>query len=130
MTRIGADGVEALASVIRKQVEALSRPVAGAPTVRGASTAPRTKKRQKGEDLAGVVARRVRALDPADPDASDKAFHLFLESVLLAEFGEHLINDPAFHLLVDSVQLQMAQDPALVAMMSKAAAALLGSVSK
>ena len=126
MTRISSDGVESLAAVIRRQVESLGRPVASAPIVRMQPGEARTKKRAKSQDLASVVARRVRALDPTDPEASGKAFHVFLESVLLAELGEHLINDPAFHQLVDGVQRQMASDPALAAMMQKAAEALLG----
>lgn len=132
MTRIGGEGIEPLAAIIRRQVGSLARPAVGANP--GASEAltgeARGKKRAKGQDLASVVARRVRAIDPADPDARGKAFHVFLESVLLAEFGEHLINDPAFHQLVENVQRQMAGNPELAGMMEKASAALLGQGSR
>ena len=132
MTRIGVDGIEPLAAIIRRQVASLARPAAGANAAAAETLADeaRGRKRSKGQDLASVVARRVRAIDPADPDASGKAFHVFLESVLLAEFGDHLINDPAFHQMVENVQRQMAGNPDLAAMMEKASAALLGRVSK
>ena len=126
MTRISGEGVESLAAIIRRQVESLGRPAGSTAAASSRSDEPHAKKRAKSHDLASVVARRVRGLDPSDPDASNQAFHVFLESVLLAEFGEHLINDPAFHQLVDGVQRQMSGDPALAAMMERAAQALLG----
>ncbi len=128
MTRIGSDGVDSLAAIIRRQVESLGRPAASVnvSTAEAPGDEARAKKRSKGQDLASVVARRVRSIDPAEPDAERKAFHVFLESVLLAEFGEHLINDPAFHQLVDGVRLQMEGNPAVAAMIKKAATALLG----
>ena len=60
-----------------------------------------------------MVARRVQAIDPDDPDRPRKAFRVFLESVLLAEFGEHLVNDAGFHQLVDSVHSEMDSDAEL-----------------
>lgn len=129
MARIdGADGVQALAAVIRRQVESLARPVVTGASIERADESGKTlaRRRAKTGDLASVVARRVRALDPTDPDAGRQAFRIFLESVLLAEFGEHLMNDPAFHQLVDDVQEQMEAHPALKEMMTDAAVPLLG----
>ncbi|MDK2125892.1 hypothetical protein [Parachitinimonas caeni] len=57
--------------------------------------------------LQTTMARRVRAISKDDPDRGRKAFRVFLESLLLTELGEELINDPEFHLLVDRVQQQM-----------------------
>jgi hypothetical protein len=72
-----------------------------------------------------LIAERVRALDPADPERGRKAFRIFLESVLLAELGEELINDHAFYELVDRVQRTMEASPQIAAAMSKAVARLL-----
>ena len=111
----------ALASLIRRQVGALAKP---GPS-RGARRheAAREPAGQPGAaaDLGTVVARRVRALDPADPDRPRKAVRIFLESVLLAQFGERLVNDAGFHQLVDDVQRQMAGDSALARDMAAAA---------
>jgi len=129
MTRINSEGVQALAAIMRAQVQALGRPVTTATPALSAGVAPgesKPNKRTKSEDLAARLARRVRSIDPADPDAAEKAMHVFLESVLLAEFGDHLINDPAFHQIVDAVQQQMRGNAELTAMMEKAARALLG----
>ncbi len=129
MNRINGDGVQALAAIMRAQVAALARPAvtltpqpaAGALAVDG-----KTKKQTKSEDLAARLARRVRTIDRADPSADSKAMHVFLESVLLAEFGDHLINDPAFHQIVDEVQRQMQGNAELAGMMRRAARSLLG----
>ena len=76
-----------------------------------------------------LIAERVRALDPADPERGRKAFRIFLESVLLAELGEELINDHAFYELVDQVQRTMEASPQIAAAMSKAVARLLEPAS-
>ncbi len=125
MTRINSDGIQALAAIMRAQVQALGKPtttsVPAAP-VRGDGKA---NKRSKSEDLAARLARRVRAIDPSDPDAQGQAMRVFLESVLLAEFGEHLINDPGFHQIVEGVYQQMQGNAELAGMMGKAAQAML-----
>jgi len=126
MTRINSDGIQALAAIMRAQVRALGQPIAtaaSAPPVRGEG---KTSKRSRSEDLAARLARRVRAIDPSDPDAEGQAMRAFLESVLLAEFGEHLINDPAFHQIVEAVDQQMRGNAELSAMMAVATASLLG----
>jgi hypothetical protein len=129
MSRINGEGVQALAAIMRAQVQALARPVvASAPTAAAGAPAGnrKTTRRAKGEDLAARLARRVRAIDASDPDAAGQAMHVFLESMLLAEFGEHLINDPAFHQIVEGVYQQMCGNAELSAMMAKAAGVLLG----
>ena len=72
-----------------------------------------------------LIAERVRALDPLDPDRGRKAFRIFLESVLLAELGEDVINDPGFYQLVDQVHRTMEDSPPVAAAMSKAVTRLL-----
>lgn len=126
MTRINSDGVQALAAIMRAQVQALGRPVIAPSTSGVARGEGKSIKRTKSEDLAARLARRVRAIDPADPDAERQAMQVFLESVLLAEIGEHLINDPAFHQVVEGVYQQMSSNQELLGMMGKAAKALLG----
>ena len=129
MTRINSEGVQSLAAIMRAQVRTLTKPLgAPAPTpAAGALPADgRSGKRTKSEDLAVRLARRVRAIDPSDPDADNQAMHVFLESILLAEFGEHLINDPAFHQVVEDVHRQMLGNVELAGMMGAAAKTLLG----
>lgn len=82
---------------------------------------------QAGEDLATAIARRVAALDKADPDRRRKAFRVFLEAVLLQEWGAQLINDPGFQQVVDSVQGQMEADAPLSRLMNEAGDHLLGA---
>lgn len=87
--------------------------------------APRPTKTSSHASAGSLIARRVKALDPLDPERGRKAFRIFLESVLLAELGEELINDHNFYQLVDQVQRTMEESPRLNAAMSKAVAQLL-----
>jgi hypothetical protein len=92
-------------------------------------TAPRRatakQSRTRSARTGSLIAERVRALDPADPDRGRKAFRIFLESVLLAELGEELINDPGFYQLVEQVQRTMEDSPRISAAMAKAVGRLL-----
>jgi hypothetical protein len=119
-----------LAAVIRRQVASLARPANGeaaAPTrtPRDPTAARKAGGGEAQPDIASLVARRVQALDPADPDRPRKAFRVFLESVLLAEFGDDLINDAGFHRLVEDVHAQMAADPELSGKVALAATRML-----
>lgn len=104
-----------LAALIRSQVSALRR------TPQRLSSKKTEGKTSQSQDLATLVARRVTVVDPADPNRHRKAFKIFLESVLLAELGEELSNDPAFYAMVEQVQQQMESDVALAASMHAAA---------
>lgn len=96
----------------------------------GDSAAPvAARRRARGKPAAaassGMISERVKALDPADPQRGRKAFRIFLESVLLNELGQELINDSAFYQMVDQVQQTMEQDEKIAAAIDKAVASLL-----
>jgi hypothetical protein len=116
MTQI--DGPSRLAAMIRTQVATLGlsarRTEPGTPRKNGPKQAS-AQGLGNETDLASVIARRVAAIDPDDPERPRKAFRVFLESVLLAEFGEALMNDACFFQLVDDVQQQMESEPEIAA---------------
>ena len=134
MTAIGPAGD--LAAYFRAQLAAV-RPAQLAPAdARAAGTAlaralpaaaqrPQERPAAPREDLAGALARRVAAIDRRDPDRRRKAFRVFLESLMLDEWGAHLINDPGFQQVVDSVQQQMQAQRALEPLIDEAARRLL-----
>jgi hypothetical protein len=135
--------VSELAAYLRSQIGALRGSAALTPlrTPLTASTrsgqadksrASSTKPSAAGtsEDLANAIARRVAAIDQADPERRRKAFRVFLESVLLDEWGPQLINDPGFYQLVETVQAQMEADPALQAMMVEAGDRLVSRLGR
>lgn len=101
------------------------------PAATGAvSDAPRAATADQPADAAAAVrqaalARRIRAIDGDDPMRDRKAFRIFLESILLAEFGGQLLSDPAFHDCVDAVHRQMEADDELVNVMQAAARLLI-----
>jgi hypothetical protein len=90
---------------------------------RGTSTSQAAQTR---EDLATRIARRVAVIDKGDPDRRRKAFRVFLESLMLDEWGAQLLNDPGFHQLVDTVQAQMESNAELRSLMNEASERLLG----
>jgi hypothetical protein len=60
-----------------------------------------------------ALAERIAALDPADPRRRERTFALFIESLLLAEFGRGLAADPGLAAMVDRVAAQMLADEQL-----------------
>jgi hypothetical protein len=119
MTSINASAQ--IAALIRSQVASLRKQ--SGPT--GAKKQAKQGALQEERDIAGLIAQRVLVIDPDDPQRERKAFRIFLESVLLAELGDELINDPAFYQMVEDVQLQMEGDPELASAISQAAKLLL-----
>lgn len=124
------DAASQLAALIRQQIGA-SREVAGLSD----KTASRNKasreqdapKTASADDLPALVIRRVAAIDPQDPQRRRKAFRIFLETVLLAELGGDLINDPGFYDLVAKVQAQMEAHPQLAAAIVRASDSLIAA---
>jgi len=53
------------------------------------------------------IAARLGAIEAADPDRVSKSLRIFLEAVLLEEFGSDLVEDPAFHDLLAAVHASM-----------------------
>lgn len=124
------DAASQLAALVRQQIRA-SRDAAGlrgkaAPRdhAGGEQDAPRAA---SADDLPALVIRRVAAIDPQDPQRRRKAFRIFLETVLLAELGGDLINDPAFYDLVAKVQAQMEAHPQLAEAIARASDALMAA---
>ena len=62
------------------------------------------------ESLESLVQKKIKRIDKNAPDRGKKAFRIFLETILLAHFGENLVNDPAFYQMVDDVQSAMESD--------------------
>lgn len=67
-----------------------------------------------------MVAMRVRALSPDDPQRQRKAFRLFLESVLVQELGRDRLDDKGFDQMVDTVLQRMESDAGLKAALHEA----------
>ncbi|WP_145744333.1 hypothetical protein [Variovorax beijingensis] len=72
-----------------------------------------------------TVALRVRALSPDDPQRQRKAFRLFLESVLMQEFGRERLDVKGFDQMVDAVLQRMESDTELNAALQEAGNLLL-----
>lgn len=76
-----------------------------------------------------MVALRVRALSPDDPQRQRKAFRLFLESVLMQEFGRDRLDDKGFDQMVDAVLQRMESDAELNAALHEAGNLLLAEAT-
>lgn len=75
--------------------------------------------------LEQVIASRVAAIDRDSPQRERQAFRVFLESILLDEFGADLMSDAAFAPWVEQVLQRMEADPALSIAIHEAGAWLL-----
>lgn len=72
------------------------------------------------------IARRASSIDGADPDRHSKGLKLFLEAVLLDEFGSELVEDPSFHDLLARVHASMMKSEALADPIRRAISELFG----
>lgn len=130
---ISPSSVAQIVAVIRQQI--------AAPVNKSANTVPisnpRAPKRltaksiqqTREQGLGKLIGQRVAALKKTDPDRGRKAFRIFLESVLINELGENLINDPGFYQIVEDVQAQMENMPEIAEAMRMAISQLLNDTN-
>ncbi len=131
---ISALSVQQIVAVIRQQIAAPldKTPAPATPVSPGAMRKAgnaKTNLKNKQARLSGLIAKRVGALEKADPERGRKAFRIFLESILLNEFGDNLINDPGFYQMVDDIQIQMEKSPEITALMQQAITQLLSGIT-
>ena len=107
MTSIG--NVQQIVAVIRQQLATRASPLD--PRLRRGEGPGGAAAKSPPKDIAALIGQRIKAIDRDDPNRGRKTFRVFLESILLSEFGEDLINDPQFYRIVDDVQHQMETDP-------------------
>ena len=125
--------IQQIAAVIREQMaDPVTSGASGAPALKGRS-APNSPKtpaaRSKSGSLSKLIVKRIGALRHDDAERGRKAFRIFLESVLLNELGENLINDPRFYQMVDDIQHQMESNPDLAGTLGEAIGQLLAGAA-
>lgn len=119
--------ITALVSQIRLT---LSSKVAGRPS-HAAQGAQRRELVRRGRDdnrpaassqpasaLPALVTARIESLDPDAADFRAQLLRLVVETALLQEFGNQLINAPGFQGMVDQVAFEMNAAPELEADMN------------
>lgn len=120
-----------LAALMRVQIASLRRKAdpgqAARLKDRPASARPKNGIAAANTDLASIAAERIRGIQPDDPQKSQKAIRIFLESMLLAELGPNLVADPEFARMVDHVQRQLESNPELAQATRQATEVLLKS---
>ena len=100
--------------VLRRQMsENLERLRKKGGTAASARALPQLASRPIAPTLRQTLARRIKSLDATDPQFQRKATALFVESILTAEFGERMINDPDFRLVIREVAGVMSAQPAI-----------------
>jgi hypothetical protein len=127
---IAIGSVSELVKIIQSQFaqRSVQAPVRADIGSAGRSAARGDVQRKPGQ-LSALIELRVSKLDKDDPQRGRKAFRLFLETVLLAQFGDQLINDPKFYLLVDDVHAALERDPQVEHLIGQAIAHLLAEHS-
>jgi hypothetical protein len=122
MTSIGA--VDQLVSLLRTQLAAGAAKggVRVPPDRRRAGAAARGGHQPS---LSALIELRVKSIARDDPQRGRKAFRVFLEAVLLSQFGERLINDPGFYQMVENVQAALESAPGSAPLVKQAIDELL-----
>jgi hypothetical protein len=101
--------ISQLVETLRKQLIE-SRANTGAGAQINLQKPPLSSGRPNVEELQKKISQKLRRIDTSDPKARQKSVHIFLESVLLWQFGEKLMDDPKFYALLDDVQRSMEAD--------------------
>jgi hypothetical protein len=118
-----------LAALIRAQfgaqLRAQAKPLAGGAAAARQAKPEGSKAPGNDADVRELVAMRVRALSPDDPQRQRKAFRLFLESVLMQAFGRDRLDALGFDRMVDTVLQRMESDADLGAALREAGDLLL-----
>lgn len=118
--------IQQIVAAIRQQMVARTGAAPSrAPAAKAGRTARRLPSGRHQPDLAALIVARLRAIERDDPARGRRAFRIFLESVLIREFGEALINDPAFYDMVDAIHASMDEQPEIAALINAAMAQLL-----
>ena len=122
------DRLAALTRAIATLRNTLNTPAAAKPLAAAQISAermqrPRTPRAVKPH--VATLASRLAALSPDDPQRPRKALRLFIEAVLLDEFGAALILDADFQHLVDNALSALEADASLGDTLTQAAKELL-----
>jgi hypothetical protein len=67
-------------------------------------------KQQTAEVVKLKIVEAIKLIDKNDKNRNKKSMNIFVENVLLWQFGEELINDPAFSQLVNEVGELLSND--------------------
>lgn len=106
-------GVSPLMEVLRRQMsENLEKLRQAGSATAGSRALPQLAERPVAGTLRQTLARRIKAVDAHDPRFQEKATALFVESILLSEFGDGLVNDAGFRIMIRDVAGAMSADPA------------------
>jgi hypothetical protein len=118
-----------IAAALRLQMAALgtAQKATKGPSHKSNSKRPRSSGATHEPDIAERIAVRLQAVSSDDPLFKRKILRIFLESVITAEFGASLQNDPRFGALIDGVQAHMESDQELSALIDKTLVPLMRS---
>lgn len=127
MANVG--GVSVLAALLVEEIRARRRTAGASSSTRRHTGHPDVPERTRASSqltLQQRISARLGAIDASDPDRISKGLRVFLEAVLLEEFGSDVVGDPAFQTLLASVQELMMSSDELVEPIREAMAELLG----
>src|SRR3954469_17536683 len=102
-------GASPVMEILRRQMsENLEKLRRAGNVTAGARPLPHLASRSVAPNLRQTLARRIGSGDAKDPQFQEKATALFVESILVSEFGDELINDSGFRLMIREVAGMMS----------------------
>lgn len=113
-----------LVESLRQQMAESSRRLESSPRAAVGET-PRGNARLSLPELRRQIQERIQAVEGTNPEARRRARRIFLESVLVWEFGDNLLADQRHQTLLDNIQAAIENDAEL----DKQFSALVGELS-
>lgn len=71
-------------------------------------------KEKTAESVKFKIINAIRTISDQDEKKDQKLVSIFVENVLLWQFGDELINDPNFTSLVDEVSSTLSKEPLVI----------------
>ena len=108
---------DGIAELIRRRVSAdAAAKVKSGHTGKLSSSAQKhhLAKKQSAESVKSKIIIALNAIDINDDQKYHKYINVFVENILLWQFGEDLINDPDFIQLTEDVTDLLSKDPAIL----------------
>jgi len=102
-----------LTELIRRRAisETASSRTGRTPSQAKASTRTLMGNRAGLEELQREISGALEGVDFSDPSARQKGVRVFVETVLVWQFGNGVLNDPGFVTLIDEVRETLEKDP-------------------
>ncbi|VAW67889.1 hypothetical protein MNBD_GAMMA08-1907 [hydrothermal vent metagenome] len=102
--------INSIFKTARSQLSRQTRSTSVHSKKQGKTTDKKIAKKIPSAELKKNISKKLKLLDKKNENYEHLSNEVFLESVLLWEFGDDIVNDPAFHPMLDKINNAICDD--------------------